>query len=234
MKILVIGGMHGNEKLGIRLVELLKQTPIPDVDVIIANPEAVMLNKRFVESDLNRSFGHQQTVTLETKRAQELLKVAEQYDIVLDFHNTQTPNNNCAFVGINCQPILYDAIRAVGINRCIEATYDCVNKYCLNTVSIEISIGDTLDDAAVWYEKIVMLMTSTKQVSDELSVYQFRRRVTWSEKREYDFNDWQPFKLLNEAEKKKLTIIGDIVPIFIGSRLTEYYATILEKTGVIK
>lgn len=57
MRILVLGGMHGNERLGIDLVQLLQIKPIAGVDALIANPRAVARNVRFTESDLNRSFG---------------------------------------------------------------------------------------------------------------------------------------------------------------------------------
>lgn len=233
MNLLIIGGMHGNERLGIELVELLQAKPLQNVDTVIANPEAVQQNCRYIESDLNRSFGITDIETLETRRAAELTMRTKQYDVVLDFHSTQTPGNNCSFVGVGCRPVLYDVIRSVGLGQCVEATYDCINKYCDNTISIEISVEDPFNDSSVWYEKIASLVAGgVLDTTSDLSVYRFRRRVTWDEKALYGFDEWQPFMQLTEADKMKLTISGEIVPIFIGSKLTEYYATLLEKTGV--
>lgn len=232
MSILVIGGMHGNELLGVKLVELLQKRPIPGIDAILANPEAVRQRRRFIESDLNRSFGAQAEETRETARAKELMQLTKKYDIVLDFHNTQAADNNCSFVGVGCQSELYDVMRTLGLTDCIEATYDCINKYCLNTVSIEISCNDRLDNAQFWYEKLIDLTDRASWRGEGgLSVYRFVRRVTWNEYDRYNLEGWRAFGLLDDTDKTRLDISGDIVPIFIGSRLTEYYATLLKRVG---
>ena len=41
MKILVIGGMHGNEMLGIDLVKSLQENPLENIDSVLANEEAI-------------------------------------------------------------------------------------------------------------------------------------------------------------------------------------------------
>ena len=41
MRVLVLGGMHGNELLGVELVRSLQESPIVGVDVRIANQRAV-------------------------------------------------------------------------------------------------------------------------------------------------------------------------------------------------
>jgi hypothetical protein len=228
MRILVLGGTHGNELLGVKLVKLLQEEPIEGVDAIIANPNAVVAGTRFTESDLNRSFGGSFPGTYETKRAAELNKLAAGYDVVLDFHNTQTPNNNCGFVGVGCDPRLYDVAKAVGFSMCVEATYDCINKYCLNAISIEISIDDLLDDPRAWRKKIASLAAGTLPVSnDPLQLYRFSRRVSWEEKAALGLKNWKPFKRISAKEVSQLDVKKDTVPIFIGSHLTGEYATLL-------
>ena len=77
MKILVIGGMHGNEMLGIDLVKSLQENPLENIDSVLANEEAIKINKRFVEQDLNRSFpGVKSSDIYEQQRPIELLKCA--------------------------------------------------------------------------------------------------------------------------------------------------------------
>jgi hypothetical protein len=231
-KVLVIGGMHGNEALGLELVTLLKKKPIKGVDAVIANPRAVKTKTRFTESDMNRSFGTEFMGSYETKRASWLKRKANKYELVLDFHNTQTPKNNSCFVGENCQSTLYDVAKNLGLSDCIIASYDCINKVCPNTLSIEISSGDQLDQAVMWYELLKKPSLVKKSVV-RLNTYAYLKRVTWQEKEKFCFSDWQPFVPLNTRDKKQLGVSGIIVPIFIGSRLTQYWATLLKKKEVL-
>ena len=229
--ILVIGGMHGNEKLGIELVKLLKSRPIEGVSAVIANPVAVKNEVRFMETDLNRSFGAKNYTSLEEKRALEIEKMTKSYDLVLDFHNTQTSNNNCTFVGEDCNKDLYQVVSYLGLSECIIATYDCINKYCLNTLSVEISIDDKRDNAGYWYEKIKKLQTVRKLPTKEINKYTFYQRITWRQQQELKLGDWYPFKPVSQQDKQKLNTDKNIVPIFVGSNLTEYYATLVEKVS---
>ena len=226
--ILIIGGLHGNETLGLELVKMLKKNPIEGINAIIGNPRAVKVASRFIESDLNRSFGKEFLGTYETKRAEWLKKQTESYDVVLDFHNTQTPRNNCCFVGFGSDKMLYDISMQLGMSECIQADYDCINKFCPNVLSIEISKDDLLDSPERWYEKLKTFSLGKNKVS-RLNVYTFLRRVTWDEKNNYKLSNWQPFKPIAELDKQRLDVSGIIVPIFVGSRLTEYWATLLTK-----
>lgn len=91
-KILLLGSQHGNELLGIRLYEYLHyKYPelFSSVDYLCANPAAFSTNKRFTESDLNRSYGRD-AHTYEEKRAEEILSIIEasSYEYVLDLHTS--------------------------------------------------------------------------------------------------------------------------------------------------
>lgn len=228
MKILVIGGMHGNERLGVDLVASLQANPVDDVHTLIANPDAVRANTRYIESDLNRSFGDQPDDTLERRRAKEITTSLKNYDIVLDFHNTQTPNNDCCFVGVEADQVVYDAATVLGFNNCIQATYDCINKYASNVISVEVSIGGQLDSATYWYDVIKKMSVNAVGNTDKtLNVYRYAKRVTWQEQKAHGFNNWRPFETLRNEDATALGIEYGAVPIFIGSRLTEYYATLL-------
>jgi succinylglutamate desuccinylase len=55
-KILIIGGLHGNEPLGIEIVRYFLQSPTPNITCEYGNPEAIELNTRFKDLDLNRVF----------------------------------------------------------------------------------------------------------------------------------------------------------------------------------
>ena len=96
---------HNKGKLILKFVSVLVTIgSLPDksryFDAILANQQAIAGECRFVLQDLNRSFpGDIKSKVYEQKRAAELLKATIQYDIVLDFHNTYCPANDCGFVG---------------------------------------------------------------------------------------------------------------------------------------
>lgn len=233
MKILAVGGTHGNEMLGINLVKSLEGNPIAGVDTLIANPRAVEAKVRFIGTDLNRSFSNGESY--EHSLASQIIDKAKDHDIVLDFHNTQTANNNCSFVGVGADALLKKATSFLGLTNCVEATYDCINKACPNVLSIEISVGDLLDSVEIWREKVQRLAnTDLERLKLEpVTTYRFLRRVSWDDPvvASGAANDWYPFREVGSHEYRLLNTPNgqSVVPIFIGSRLTEYYATLLTK-----
>ena len=113
--IVVAGGTHGNERTGVSLVEKWMAHPecyntlcrSAKVDVVLGNPEAVRLNRRYRDHDLNRAFSQ---VCLDTtvdsklyefRRAKELNALygpkgaATKTDLLLDVHNTGSNMGNC-------------------------------------------------------------------------------------------------------------------------------------------
>lgn len=95
-KVLLTAGTHGNELSGIYINKLIKQGLFQadrstfKTQSIIANPEAVKRNVRFVESDLNREFGEVSSTTLEAEVAKGLKQEHAQtkQQLIIDLHNT--------------------------------------------------------------------------------------------------------------------------------------------------
>ena len=62
--IVVAGGTHGNERTGVSLVQKWMAHPecyeslckSANVELVLANPEAMRLNRRYRDFDLNRAF----------------------------------------------------------------------------------------------------------------------------------------------------------------------------------
>jgi len=147
--ILLLGSQHGNERLGDYLYEYIKRYRsdlIPHISFHIANPLAHLAKKRYIESDMNRSYvTHPKTY--EENVAMELLQYISdgQYDIVLDLHTT------------TCRqpPSILIIHRTREVNSFLDASSmshimhmkDSIAKqsllhHCKQTVSIEISIND--------------------------------------------------------------------------------------------
>ncbi|MEY4631689.1 MAG: hypothetical protein RIQ81_1809 [Pseudomonadota bacterium] len=98
--------VHGNETGGIdvliavleaiaaRQIRLLKP-----VAVALGNPQAAMSGQRFLDKDLNRSFGMSSLGTgLEPLRARELQPILGCSRYLLDFHQTREPSHTAFFI----------------------------------------------------------------------------------------------------------------------------------------
>ena len=112
-RVAIVGGTHGNELLGVQLIETLEQRPEetrrPSFEsvCVLANPEAVRRNTRYVTTDLNRCFSAEALAaevgdSVEARRAQELDALlgpkasdAPQCDLCLDLHTTTSKMDTC-------------------------------------------------------------------------------------------------------------------------------------------
>jgi len=113
--IVVAGGTHGNERTGVRLVQKWMEKPecysnlcnSAKVDLVLANPEAVRLNRRYRDHDLNRAFSQtcldveSSLQQYEFRRAKELNEIygpkgpGTKTDLLLDVHNTGSNMGYC-------------------------------------------------------------------------------------------------------------------------------------------
>ena len=108
---LIAGGTHGNEWIGVHLVEWLSKHPEVlfrssfKSSLLISNPEAVRLKKRYVDTDLNRVFNHKTLSNLNDSTSEVLRgrAILSQFgdggvtpaDLVLDLHTTTSSTGPC-------------------------------------------------------------------------------------------------------------------------------------------
>ncbi len=94
MKIAVIGGTHGNEPVGIEVMKHLKQNKpkgcLHDYECFLGNPRAYEEGKRFIDTDLNRTFGKNgERKGYEGDQSAALSKeIQGKFDFILDLHTT--------------------------------------------------------------------------------------------------------------------------------------------------
>lgn len=95
--------IHGNEvgplEAALKMIQQLKEKKINyggKVSFVLGNKKAALQGQRFLDADLNRSFGlHTPDPNAhEHKRAAEMTPLIEQCDVFFDFHQTIMP---CAF-----------------------------------------------------------------------------------------------------------------------------------------
>ena len=113
--IVVAGGTHGNERTGVSLVQKWMENPAcysalcpsANVELVLSNPEAIRLNRRYRDHDLNRAFSQKcldasaDVDQYEFRRARELNKIygpkgeKTRTDLLLDVHNTGSNMGLC-------------------------------------------------------------------------------------------------------------------------------------------
>lgn len=103
MKILIIGATHGNELLGTKLYQrlIIKRSPLLEhIDFIVGNPRAFAANKRYIDCDMNRSYGKdgQQHEEVRAREIEQYIK-ATKPDLILDMHTTVCRQPVCLIVG---------------------------------------------------------------------------------------------------------------------------------------
>lgn len=84
-KIQFVTGMHGNEPMPVLALASLS------VKQIVANPKALSKAVRFVQKDLNASFGTTGN-SYEENRAKEILKAISKSSLVIDLHTFTAPS----------------------------------------------------------------------------------------------------------------------------------------------
>ncbi|MEB3232786.1 MAG: aspartoacylase [Leptolyngbyaceae bacterium] len=104
--VLIVGGVHGNELNGVYLVKTLEPQRSPlgqsflershlTATTLLANPEAIRLNRRYVDTDLNRCFDRDDLANPDLRlHEQQVAKQiyhhvqAQPIDFVVDLHTT--------------------------------------------------------------------------------------------------------------------------------------------------
>jgi hypothetical protein len=144
------------------------------------------------------------------------------YDVVLDFHNTNAPNNDCGFVGGDAYETLLTSAAILGLDKVIVADYDCINKYVPTCISVETSLSSTNNSVEYWRKKITELALGEKIAPTRPALYRFARRVTIDERKKYNFQ-WNVFEAISETDKKTLDLAPDTYyPIFVDDAYTPY------------
>lgn len=88
-KILLIVATHGDEKIGVQIIQALKKKGLGlSFDVIVGNPKALAQRKRYLDSDLNRIFPGKAGGNYEERRARDIVRIGKDYEQVIDLHGS--------------------------------------------------------------------------------------------------------------------------------------------------
>jgi hypothetical protein len=159
------------------------------------------------------------------------------YDLIIDFHNTKSDDNNCSFVGETFIKETLQLSLFMGLNRIVIADYNCINKSLPNCLSIEISFSSSdLNNADYWYEKLVALSTADIQTQNlaDLQLFKFIDRVNGDLYEQFNFN-FQNFESISSQDKLDLGRSAelDMYAIFVNPDLfAGNYCAVVEKTSL--
>lgn len=130
--IIFVTALHGNEtKPTLALASV-------GVEQIIGNPEAVSKNVRFIEKDLNASFGTRGR-TYEEKEAKNLLKHLDKDKYIVDFHTNQSMSQPFAIV---VDKKMIEFAKRLGLPKIVYMKFNIKKKHSLidlrEGVSVEV------------------------------------------------------------------------------------------------
>lgn len=223
MKILIIGVTHGNELLGVKLYQrLLRQrSPLLEhIDFMVGNPRAYHARQRYIDCDLNRSYGQSGT-QYEQKRAQKILRYIARTkpDLVVDMHATSCHQPNCLIVNRLDNPMVQRLLRASHIPVILRIqSMDDIASIVPNAVGYEIpnrhispalldDIAQDLQrcvDSVAKYPKKQMFTMTDKIYKNEVSDEQARTFVNF----EPHSLGFVPIMTGNNSYKKQTDYLG--------------------------
>lgn len=240
MRLLVLGGIHGNEPLGIEIVEALRKDPVPGIDALIANPRARQAGRRYVDADLNRVFpGEPSEEAYEVQRAYELREqLSGDYDLIIDFHNTCSADNDCGFLGDwGNRRLAAEAARFLGLSRLVIANYDCVNRHFPNCLSVEVSLDSPDCRADLWIARLRALAQAEPADLSRLTLpllYRFSGRITREHAEGAISRQWSAFEVVPAPDREALGLRPHSRSIFVEDDYTPLnFAAIVERVGVL-
>lgn len=222
IKLLFCGCIHGNEYVGKYIFD---RYPLGRNEhfiwkSILANPEAMYLNQRFIDVDLNRSFPGKVDGNHEERRAYQLTKILPQFDLVIDWHQTYGEMDDTIFVR-SLKSNLYEYCQYFGIKHIVvldegESYYDGILlRHADNSIAVEYGRLYDLDDACQRAERDIRSLLAKKVVTVEHSYYRVLGNVETEIGSKLNLKNYQK---LNGEELATLGVNADnVYPIFIGN-----------------
>lgn len=166
--IVFVAGLHGNEQMPVRA---LTKNNIP---FIIGNLRAKKKNVRFIDNDLNASFGLRAR-GYEPQRAKQILKQIKTKDLVVDFHTTTakiTP-----FVIIVDKKMLKLAA-STGLKKVVFMKHNIKNKHALINYRQGISVETGNHNSKKSFDTTLRVVKNVKnQKRYDVEVYEVYDKI---------------------------------------------------------
>jgi predicted deacylase len=174
-RVAIVGGIHGDEPAGARIVERLAETPVVrkaegTVQLVTANEPALERGERYTETDLNRAFpGDDTSDVYEAALAARLVEVLSGADAVLALHTSHSAPPPFAIYSQ-----LTDSVRRTVTGLPVEYVVDSsdlrgttLDSVLPHTVSLEAGHQGSDDAVESGYEAALAFLRAHGVVTDE-------------------------------------------------------------------
>lgn len=200
-----VTALHGNETMP---TQALSSKNIPQV---IGNPLAIEKNQRFIDMDLNKSFGESGN-SYEEKRAKEILTQIPKDSLVVDFHTTSSTTPPFAIVvDLDLVPFA----QTLGLKHIVYMKHNIKSGHALinhrNGVSIEAGTHDTKE---AFDETLKTISNITKNKKNKATLYEVFDIITTP-------GEYQNFTLYK----------NDFYPVLAGEKAYDFYGLKAKKIG---
>lgn len=225
-KILISCCVHGDELVGKSIFENYPNgaTDYWSYKSFLANPRAIELNTRFLDTDLNRSFpGDKNSPNYEERRASEILRHFSSYNTILDIHQTTAKMSNIAFVrtrtDITDKILKCSQIKIVVVDsKSVEfgGPSSLITDYFNNSVCLEYSKKSSLKEEYGEVQADLENILNNNIQNQELSYYYISATVS-KDKNTAGLQNMLPLSL-EQKQQLDLDLELDYTPIFIGEQ----------------
>ena len=173
----IVGALHGNEPFGERVINKLKRTDFSNnLSFTIGNPDAFDRKIRFIETDLNRSFG----LSVKSKEAviaDAITAKLEQInpEIIIDIHSSISEVGVVAILAKESN-VLYEVASAVGASTIVVMSpelskHSLIGQFAAKSLSLEFGSDSThVKDLNIATERILHLGDSELALNPSIPV----------------------------------------------------------------
>ncbi len=183
MKIHIIAALHGDELFGLKVLSRLHRCDDQDIRLRVGNLEAIAKHKRYIDSDLNRSFGASEHSN-ENVIAEDICKEVKDFapDLVLDLHTSKSNIGKVAIVAKN-NTFIEQVAKQLGLDAIVIMPEYLTNTSLIGVlpdISISIELGRNFRSdklASELAEKIKTLDTHKQNNANSLPKFRVYKQI---------------------------------------------------------
>lgn len=236
-KILVTGGLHGDEPTGIEVAQFFAKRRA-SISGLVCNNDAIKIGKRFIETDLNRSFNVNVPISLEEKHAAKLSNIVLKSDLIIDIHNTRAIGTTCAIVVNKPNELQLQLADYFGFEKIVvmPPSGSLISLKPESSISFEIAIDSMKKySAKILIGKILGLKSEEESKDFNPELFIFVNKVLSSTLKRLRLNkkDFSNFKIINIKQKNEFGLgKGRYYPIFLKKEDEEVAFTLVKRIDV--